>query len=130
MGYIYGLLFPSGAYPDIAPYFDVRDAAKAHVLALDSPSHSVVGRKRIVIGSPFGLNFGEVKALLKKERPEVFSRWSTAEIPAHPFTKIDSDWKRINEVLGLKESDCFSVKETILDAVDSLLALEKDWGRQ
>ena len=129
LGIIYALMFSGGTYPYNPHYADVRDVAKAHILALEAPSSSIVGRKRIVFGSPFDLDFETVKKQLNQERPEVSARWSTQGLPDYSRMglRLQCDLRRIEEVLGMKEREFVSAKDTVVDSVDALLAVEKEW---
>lgn len=46
--------------------------------------------------------------------------------PEFPTDKMDVDFARIEQVLGLKEH-FRGIEETILEIVDSLTRLEKEW---
>lgn len=85
------MLTPGGTYPFMAGecfqscgsktcepnvctgYIDVRDLARMHINALDSPQ-SAVGRKRMLIASPIDLNYGEAVRYIAEARPELKSR--------------------------------------------------------
>lgn len=112
----------------LAAYIDVRDVARAHVAALTAPLESVTGRKRMVIASPHAADFGVAVALIANERPELKDRLvDLAKLPAYPFLTIPVNLKRVEDVLGVPKESYASWKDTILDTVDSLIALEKEW---
>jgi nucleoside-diphosphate-sugar epimerase len=113
-------------YPVSAFYLDVRDAAKAHVLALSSPPSSIVGRKRLVIASPQEVDFDKVVNLIRTKRPELEDRLVKTPAPQYAMNKLPFN-KRIEEVLGMKESDFTPLESTVLDGVDGALAFEKQW---
>lgn len=125
--YIYRLLTPSGIFPSSPGHADVRDVAKAHVLALKAPSLTEVGRKRILFASPHGFNFKATVDLIAEKRPQLKDRLTKAKVPDHPYDKTPVDFSRIEEVIGMKKGDFADFENTILDTVDSLLKLERDW---
>ncbi|KAF9078039.1 hypothetical protein BDP27DRAFT_1356763 [Rhodocollybia butyracea] len=125
--YYYRLTVPNGVYPMSSFYIDVRDIAKAHILALNAPSASIVGRKRIIIASPHEVDYNEVIDLIKTKRPELADRLIKTPPPVYSGKKLPYNSKRVEEVLGMKESDFASLESTILETIDSVLAFEKQW---
>ncbi|KAG5638422.1 hypothetical protein H0H81_012753 [Sphagnurus paluster] len=125
---IYRFLKPSGPYPPCPSYTDIRDCAKAHILALNSPPTAVVGRKRLVISSPHAYDFKGVLELIAEKRPELKDRLNKEAPPTFTFDRLLVDFKRIEEVVGIKKEDFRPSDETFLDAVDSLIAVEKQWA--
>ncbi len=76
------------------PTVDVRDVAKAHILALKAPSTSEVGQKRILIGGPKFLWKDGVE-LLYETRPAYRDRLSDAsEATNHAAATIDNSRAR------------------------------------
>ncbi|KAF9501741.1 NAD(P)-binding protein [Pleurotus eryngii] len=126
-GMLYRLLSPDGVYPPNAEHIDVRDVAKAHVLALKSPPTSVVGRKRIIIASPHGLNFATLTDFLAEKRPALKDRLTKETPPKTDRYNVPLDFARVEQVLGLKKSDFYDFEDTILDTIDQLLELEAGW---
>jgi nucleoside-diphosphate-sugar epimerase len=124
---IYRLLSPSGPYPSSPGHADVRDVAKAHILALTSPPTSVVGRKRILFASPYGFDYKETIKTIADKRPELKGRLTEVEVPKFPYDKLPIDFARIEEVLGLGKQDYIEFEDTILSVVDNLLKVEKVW---
>ncbi|SJK98706.1 uncharacterized protein ARMOST_01975 [Armillaria ostoyae] len=114
---IYALLRPDNTeFPDAPGAIDVRDAARAHVLALQSPPSSDVGRKR------------DALAIIAKERPELKDRLvDVAVAPEWPSYTLPVEWQRIEDVLGLKADSFIPWEKTVLDAVDSLVRIEGLW---
>lgn len=107
---------------------DVRDAARAHVLALTAPPTSQVGRKRLIVTGP-SMSWVDAVAHLRKAMPELADRLPTladgaAEKP--PLTVISGDVKRTEEVLGLGEY--IDWRKTAEDTVRSILEIEKSWA--
>jgi len=129
--YIYRLITATGPFPSGPRYIDVRDVAKAHVLALKSPLSSMpgIGRKRLIISSIYGFDYEEVLELLKTRRPELAARLTRTALP--PIDKanlvLPFDVDRVERVVGMRRQDYTTFEDTMLDTVDSILALEKDW---
>ncbi|KAF8898047.1 hypothetical protein CPB84DRAFT_1781251 [Gymnopilus junonius] len=103
---------------------DVRDVAKGHVRALEKlplPSGDI-GRF-IVNGAT--LPWKKAAEHLKKARPEVADRIVDLET-VNPLPGVLStlDTTRAKEILGI---EFIPTEKTFEDAVDDLLALEKEW---
>lgn len=107
-------------------YVDVRDLAKAHVLALERPQ-SIGKRLPVCAGNVF---WDQAVELLRKERPQLASR-----LPPQPKESEQAckgplatlDVSAAKEALGL--ASYHSSRDTILDSVDDLLAREqRDWS--
>jgi len=116
------------AYPETL-WLDVRDAAKAHVLALHSPLQSEpgVGRKRLLFAALEDLNFETALDILATERPALKDRLIQHRPVPATQANITFDQDRIQAVLGMKSSDFTPLKKTLLDNVDALVSLEKKW---
>lgn len=125
--YIYRLLSPTGVFPASPAHADVRDVARAHVLALNAPPAAAVGRKRILFASPHGFDYGAAVARIAEERPELRERLIRASAPALPYDRAPVDFERVEQVLGMRKAEFTAIEDTILDTVDSLLAVEKAW---
>lgn len=103
---------------------DVRDVAKAHILALTAPPPSQVGRKRLLIAGP-SLTWKNAIEHLKKARPELADR--LPDTNAAGVEKIGGiDTSRSAEVLDLQEY--IEWQKTAEDTADSLLAIMKEWN--
>ncbi|KDQ27592.1 hypothetical protein PLEOSDRAFT_51149 [Pleurotus ostreatus PC15] len=126
-GMLYRLLSPDGPYPPNADHIDVRDVAKAHVLALKSPPSSVVGRKRIIIASPHGLNFASLVDFIAEKRPAFKDRLTRKAPPKLDRDRVPLSFARVEQVLGLRESDFHNLEDTLLETIDQLLVLEAGW---
>ncbi|KAF9463092.1 hypothetical protein BDZ94DRAFT_1260038 [Collybia nuda] len=124
---IYHLLSPTGVFPPVPFYADVRDMAKAHVLALRSPPTSSANRKRILFSSPYDLDFNAIVALIAEKRPELRDRLIKTTPPTFTFNSAPIDFDRIQQVLGMGISDFTPVENSILEAVDSILTVERLW---
>ncbi|KAJ7881926.1 hypothetical protein B0H13DRAFT_2344861 [Mycena leptocephala] len=123
----YNLLFPDGVFPGKTRYIDVRDVAQAHVRALNTRPTAEVGRKRIILSSPFGWPFQQTVDFLAEQRPALKGRLITATPQLQPFDVLPMDFGRVEEVLGMKVSDFHTVEQTTLDTVDALLQVEELW---
>lgn len=101
---------------------DVRDVARAHVLALKVPPSDEP--KRFVVSSS-RFTWKEAVELLAKARPELKGRLPviTGKEPAvPPYATLDTS--ATSAVLGLK--NYVNWQDTILDTVDDLLRVEKE----
>jgi len=101
---------------------DVRDVARAHVLALKAPPSDEV--KRFVISSS-RFTWVEAVEFLAQTRPELKGRLPIItgnEPPLELFAALDTS--TTESVLGLK--DYIKWQDTILDTVDDLLRVEKE----
>ncbi|KAF9016980.1 NAD(P)-binding protein [Hymenopellis radicata] len=117
-----------GTYPRDPHYADVRDVARAHILALKAPSE--VGRKRFIFAAPHDLDFNYVRELIEMRRPHLESRWIRQDVPSYPSLHLPYSMERLEKVLGMKREDFTSLESTILDSVDSLVDLEMSWVKE
>lgn len=106
---------------------DVRDAARAHVLALTAPLASEIGMKRLFVSGPSMTWFDSVLHL-RKALPELADRLPTiaegaAEKP--PIPVITADLTRTEEVLGMGEY--IDWRKTAEDTAKTILEVEKSW---
>ncbi|KAF5372591.1 hypothetical protein D9758_005160 [Tetrapyrgos nigripes] len=133
-GHVYGLLEgDKSQIPGIPGYVDIRDVARAHILALNSIPQSAVSDgklKRLAIASPVENDWREALKYIAKERPHLKDRLtSPKKVPV--FEEHDRlngiDFGRLEEVLGLKKDEFKTWKETVLDAVDSFEKIEEGW---
>jgi len=101
---------------------DVRDVARAHVLALKVPPSDEA--KRFVVSSS-NFTWVEAIAFIAQARPELKGRLPVItgkEPPVQPFVTLDTS--TTEAVLGLK--DYVKWQDTILDTIDDLLRIEKE----
>ena len=123
--FIYDLIRRNGP-PMLSPaIIDVRDAARALVLSLTAPPTSQVGRKRLLMGGEFW--FGSKRAVdyIAQVRPQLKDRLSEAAKASPEETTLNKvNSTRAREILGLEFTDW---KTSVVDAVDSLLTVEKEW---
>ncbi|KAK7039247.1 Glycine-rich RNA-binding protein 2, mitochondrial [Paramarasmius palmivorus] len=122
-GYIFQLL--SGQYQPnaIGHGTDVRDIAKAHVLALRAPRPSNGQDKRFFVNGKI-FTWEEVVRIIRKERPELSARLpSEGAVCPVPQTKAPTDDSFVKEVLGLTEFVPW--RKTVLDTIDAIDAIEE-----
>lgn len=122
-GMIYGLV-SGGTVPPIPPFIvDVRDVAKAHVLALNVPRKPLEQKRYLVNGG--NLTWREAIAHLNKVRPEIKTAAvdAFAELPG-PASTLDTT--RTND--DLKFGAFIDPKDTIVAAADAIVALQKTWA--
>ncbi|KAF5336653.1 hypothetical protein D9758_016737 [Tetrapyrgos nigripes] len=142
-GQIYGLLEGEKANNFAAlqpvPYVDIRDVAKVHIAALqlDHEVPEPLNAPRLLVVSPYLPKFGESLEVIRKERPSLEGRLVRLEgveevkggRDLKEFDEVKTGLKKIEEVLGIREDEYKTFRETILDTVDSLIALEGfNWG--
>ena len=98
---------------------------------MTSPPESAIGRKRLLVASPYDLNYKTAVEFIGEKRPELSDRLVDAnKAPKFPFDKMALDLKRVEEVTGVKSDSYISWQDTILETVDDLVKMEKDWASQ
>jgi nucleoside-diphosphate-sugar epimerase len=107
---IYNLLFPPGVYLPVTDYVDIRDAARAHVGALDNKPDKN-NRKRVIVVSPHGLTLKHVLDIIKKEHPDLERRFITAPVPEFSHYRHDIEFERIKEITGMRKEDFHTLEE-------------------
>lgn len=124
------LTFPQS----IAPFtVDVRDAARAHILALTAPlsADSGVGHKRILMGGPF-FTWRDATEHLAVSHPKLVTQGRLKAVGDSKriadLTTLRYDNSRLEKVLGWK--GFIPWEKTVDDAVDSILAVERALGLQ
>jgi nucleoside-diphosphate-sugar epimerase len=101
--FMYSLIVPHGKFCFHNFIADVRDVARAHVMALKAPPTALVGRKRLLISSPHGVNWKQVVDYLAQQKPELKDRLITAMPPtATDPDRLPIDFQRIEAVIGMK----------------------------
>jgi nucleoside-diphosphate-sugar epimerase len=101
---------------------DVRDVARAHVLALKAPPSPDEPKRFIVSSSRF--TWKEAIEFIAQARPELKGRLPviTGKEPAvPPFATLDTS--ATEKILGLR--NYVKWQDTILDTIDDLLRVEK-----
>jgi nucleoside-diphosphate-sugar epimerase len=103
---------------------DVRDVARAHVLALKLAPTSSMPKRFITSTSTF--TWTEAIELLAEKRPELKERLPVVSNPETlgPFAKLDTS--KTESVLGMK--NYIKWQDTVLDTVDDLLRVEKEFS--
>ncbi|KAF8908384.1 hypothetical protein CPB85DRAFT_1254037 [Mucidula mucida] len=99
-------------------FVDVRDAARAHVLALKNDA--VIGQRVLLNGGSY--TFYQIVKLLQQKRPELASRLPSlegVEDEPGPFARVDT--AIAEKTLGMQ---FLSFEESFLDTIDSLVAIE------
>lgn len=110
-------------YPDVilGHLLDVRDTAKAHVLALTAAPLKDGRDKRIIVLSKI-FTWSEVARVVKESRPELVSMLPKDGAEAPLQTSAPLDLSLAEEVLGLKEY--IPWQKTIIDSIDQLVSWE------
>lgn len=138
--WIYHLITGSGppsnakTYPRMgtAHTVDVRDAAKAHVLALTAPpllaenadGSKTTRRKRLItIGGTF--TWPQAAEHLKVVRPDLKERLEKDESGPRRVSCCTVDTKLTEEVIGMRADEMIPWKKCVEDTVDCLLDWEK-----
>ncbi|KAJ7701487.1 hypothetical protein B0H17DRAFT_1195272 [Mycena rosella] len=127
-GYIYQLLRSNNVNYHPLPHgvLDIRDVARIHIAGLnplirDHP-------KRIALGSPYPANFQDAIKYISDSRPELRERLADpSTAPVWPSHKLDIDFAPLEKAFGISLDSYKTWKETILDAVDTLIEVEKQW---
>lgn len=107
---------------------DVRDIARAHVLALTAPLASEVGPKRLIVAGP-SMPWIDIVAHLRKTMPEIKDRLPTiveGAVERERLKVMTFDVTRTAEVLGLKEY--IDWRKTAEDTVKCILEVERSWN--
>ena len=103
---------------------DVRDVARAHVLALKVPPSADGAPKRFIVSSS-RFTWKEAVELIAQARPELKGRLPVVtgnEPEVAPFATLDTS--ATETVLGLK--NYVKWQDTVLDTIDDLLRVEKE----
>lgn len=100
-------------------YVDVRDVAAGLIAGI-----KVLGRNRIPLTGEF-FDLKEAVEYVSSVRPELKGRLAT--IPPSGQTNVVVDTSKESDVLGVKPR---AWKDTVIQTIDYLLQLEKDWEGQ
>lgn len=106
---------------------DVRDVARAHILALSAPPSTRVGRKRLIVSGP-SMSWLDAVLHLRGALPELGARLPAVAEGAEerePLRTMRVDVSRAAGVLGLKEY--VDWRQTAEDTAKMLLEVEKSW---
>ena len=105
---------------------DVRDVARAHVLALKLPP-SEGSQKRFTL-STSTFRWSEAVELLAEKRPELRERLPVVRAEPTDLGPVATfDTSKTESVLGMKNH--VKWQDTVLDTVDDLLRVEKEFSR-
>jgi nucleoside-diphosphate-sugar epimerase len=130
--YVYGLISGASGRPvseyepatSVAPLsVDVRDVARAHVLALKVPPSADEPKRFIVSSNRF--TWKEATEFVAQARPELKGRLPVItgkEPPFPPFATFDTS--ATENILGLR--NYVNWQDTVLDTIDDLLRVEKE----
>jgi nucleoside-diphosphate-sugar epimerase len=102
---------------------DVRDVARAHVLALKVPPSADEPKRFILSSSRF--TWKEAIEFIAQARPELKERLPVItgkEAPVPPFAILDTS--ATEKILGLR--NYVKWQDTVLDTIDDLLRVEKE----
>ena len=102
---------------------DVRDVARAHVLALKLPPSEGSQKRFILSTSTF--RWSEAVELLAEKRPELRERLPVIKTGSSDLGQVATlDTSKTESVLGMK--NYVKWQDTVLDTVDDLLRVEKE----
>ncbi len=116
--------------PQLPPYYcNVRDVARAHVLALGLPklpADAEIQEKRFIVAGPGAMLWVDAVKMILVERPALKDRLpGLDDVPPLPGPLSTVDTTRAADVLGMKEY--VGLKETLFETVDALVAAEATW---
>ncbi|KAI0823104.1 NAD-P-binding protein [Trametes gibbosa] len=127
---LYTLILPNGKFfaPVLLP-IDVRDVARATVLALATTTGATVERKRLLL-FPHTVSWKEAADTLEAARPELKNRISkhalTDYVHPAPANPVDNS----KSIAVLKFGKFIDWKTSLLDGVDALIAEEKKFAKE
>ncbi|KAL1722009.1 hypothetical protein EV715DRAFT_287962 [Schizophyllum commune] len=131
MAFIYRLLQPDTK--DFMPPFgcvDLRDVVRAHIAAMEIDTSALpVHERRFAIFAPYDTDAKEAIEYVAQQRPELKDRLATPQSHwvARQTSFGEADRARVEKTLGFRLAERYSWKDTVLDTVDALIALEKKW---
>ncbi|KAF7298794.1 Epimerase domain-containing protein [Mycena indigotica] len=127
--YVYQLLRSDNkVYYTFPGTIDVRDVARIHIAAISAPTPNGTRPRRVALASPEQTDFRDAIKFIYDERPELRDRLADPEsVPRWPTYKIDVDLTPVEKSFGYPISGFKTWRETILDAVDRFIELEKYW---
>lgn len=129
-GYIYDLLNPTNQYYPASPgYVDVRDVARAHILALSSRHQ--YPQQRILLKAPEKTSYQDALSFLEAKFPELKVQGRLADKEKAPGAEWAAKDTTLEYVIKTRDTTWpegyKSWKECIEDTIESLLDLEKYW---
>lgn len=126
--YFYALLRPDNVHFPVHLQngaIDVRDVARAHLLALESPP---APRKRFAIVSPHQSSYKTALETIAKERPALKHRLADpSKAPVWPSYTLNVNREKVEQVIGFKADSYIPWAQTVVETIDSLLAVERYW---
>ncbi|KAJ7643805.1 hypothetical protein FB45DRAFT_1020624 [Roridomyces roridus] len=126
-GFVYQLLRSDNKNYQYSPgILDVRDVARVHIAGLHplTKDHP----KRVPVASPFQADPRDAIKYIADERPELRVRLADpSTVPVWPTYKLDVDLRPVEKAFGTKLDSYKTWKETILDAIDWFVGIEKQW---
>lgn len=106
----------------------MRDVAKIHIAALSTTVPNGSRPRRVPIASPYPSDFVDAIQFIHDERPELRERLADpTKVPRWDSYKLDMDLTPLEKSFEVPISSLKTWRETILDAVDRFIALEKVW---
>jgi hypothetical protein len=83
------------------------------------------------MASPYDLNYKRAIDFIAEKRPELRDRLADGnKAPKFPIDRMVLDIQRVEEVTGVKVDSYIPWDDTVLETVDDLIKLEKDWIRK
>ncbi|KAK0237852.1 hypothetical protein EDD85DRAFT_769174, partial [Armillaria nabsnona] len=126
--YLYALLRPDNVHFPVYLQngaIDVRDVARAHLLALESLP---APQKRFAIVSPHQSSYKTALQIIAQERPALKYRLADpAKAPVWPSYTLNVDRGKIEKAIGFKTNSYIPWAQTVVETVDSLLVIENHW---
>ncbi|KIK68744.1 hypothetical protein GYMLUDRAFT_36240 [Collybiopsis luxurians FD-317 M1] len=130
--FVHFLLRPENKIFVVYPgWMDVRDIADAHINAVHNKAIDELQPKdrRFILGAPEEHNWRKVIPHIKEARPALADRLCSPEnAPIFPMQMTELD--RTEKYLGIKKGSYTSFRDSIVDAVDSILDIEAYWKEQ
>jgi nucleoside-diphosphate-sugar epimerase len=117
----YNILLPDSTIPTPSfGYVDVRDVARALVAGMKKK-----GKNRILLSGEW-FQHKDAVDYIASVRPELKSRLPTLESTGQTESVVDN--ARAIEILGIQPPRPW--KESVLDTVDELIRVEKNWAAE
>ncbi|THU85953.1 NAD(P)-binding protein [Dendrothele bispora CBS 962.96] len=126
-GYIAAMMDANNTlWPPSAGIVDVRDAARAHINALSAPP---APRKRFLLVTPENCSWRDAIDFIYEERPHLRDRLCNSNsAPKHRSLATVADHKRVENALSMSLDSYITWKQTVLDSVDAITAIEEVWA--
>ncbi|KAJ7500328.1 NAD-P-binding protein [Mycena galericulata] len=123
---VYALIAGGVLPPQLAPFYcDVRDVALAHVCSLTADNSGSQRKRFLISGGAF--TWKAAGEYLATARPELRERLPSAQDAAPlPGPLVTTDVTPAERALGMAEY--IPWEQSVCDALDSFLAVEKQWN--